>query len=399
MKKNVLIVNKFYYTRGGDCVATLNLEQLLKKMGYNVSIFSMKYAENIPSDWDAYFASEVSFSGGIKDKLHAIKRIFGYGDIKKSFQKILDKTNPDIVHLHNIHSYISPIVAKLAKEKGCKVVWTLHDYKLLCPSYRCLRGDEVCERCFSNKFQVIKNKCMKDSFVASVLAYAEARKWNAITLEKYTDAFICPSYFIAKKMIEGGFDKNKINVNFNFLDPKKYAQIRANKGSSSNNKDCYSYIGRLSQEKGVATLLEYASTAPYKLKIAGTGPLFNELKSKYENGNIEFLGHLDAEGISNLLEKSRFTVCPSEWYENNPLSVIESLCCGTPVLGANIGGIPELINDENGMIFGFRDEADLKNKIDIMWNKSWNYNIIKENALTKFSADSYFDKIEKIYMS
>lgn len=135
MKGKVLIVNKFYYPRGGDCVCAINLGRLLRDNGYETAVFAMDYSENISCEWSSYFASNVDFSGGIKNKLHAFKRILGLGDIRKSFLKILDDFDPDIVHLHNIHSYLSPVLAVLAHERGKKVVWTLHDYKLVCPAY------------------------------------------------------------------------------------------------------------------------------------------------------------------------------------------------------------------------------------------------------------------------
>ena len=158
MNKKVLLVNKFYYPRGGDCVCTLNLERLLKEKGYDVTIYAMDYPENIACESSKYFASQIDFSGGIKNKLQAVKRTLGMGDIKQSFKKMLDDFCPDIVHLQNIHSYLSPVLAKMAKDGGCKVVWTLHDYKLLCPSYSCLRDGEPCELCFNDKSQVLKKR-------------------------------------------------------------------------------------------------------------------------------------------------------------------------------------------------------------------------------------------------
>ena len=151
MAQRILLVNKFYYPRGGDCVVTLNTQSLLRSRGHEVAVFSMQYPENIESEWSKYFSSEVSFDGGMKNKLAALKRTLGWGDVKKSFSRILDEFKPDVVHLHNIHSYISPVVARLAKQRGCRVVWTLHDYKLLCPSYACLRNGEPCELCFNSK--------------------------------------------------------------------------------------------------------------------------------------------------------------------------------------------------------------------------------------------------------
>lgn len=396
MEKRVLIVNKFYYARGGDCVCTLNLEKLLKSQGCEVAVYAMKYPENIPSEWQDYFADEISFSGGISNKIDAAKRLLGLGDIKSSFKKILDDFQPDVVHLQNIHSYLSPIVAKMAKESGAKVVWTLHDYKLLCPSYSCLRDGKPCELCYTYKSNVLKKRCMKGSLVASVLAYCEALRWNRDWIERYVDAFVCPSHFMAQKMEQGGFDKTKLHVICNFVDPVKLGVLKNQ--SKEQREDYYLYVGRLSHEKGVGTLLDVASKLPYKLKLAGNGPLKDELQSKYNVcKNIEFLGHCNAEQVVELLSKARFSVVPSECYENNPLSLIESLCSGTPVIGAKIGGIPELIEKESGVIFESRNADDLKKCVESAFERDWNNSDIQNNAINRFSPDKYYELIQKIY--
>lgn len=114
----------------------------------------------------------------------------------------------------------------------------------------------------------------------------------------------------------------------------------------------YCYVGRLSEEKGVETLLEAATMLQHELRIAGSGPLYGKLKAKYDSWpQITFLGQLDSDGVAKLLGEAACSVLPSEWYENNPLGIIESLCAGTPVVGAEIGGIPELIDDNNGLTF------------------------------------------------
>ena len=135
MKKKIIIVNKFFYERGGDCIYTINLKHLLEQQNHKVAIFAMQYADNINSEWEVYYPSEVSFTGSLKNKILAASRTLGFNGVKKSFINLLENFKPDIVHLNNIHSYISPLVAKLAHDRGIKVVWTLHDYKLLCPSY------------------------------------------------------------------------------------------------------------------------------------------------------------------------------------------------------------------------------------------------------------------------
>ena len=396
MSKKVLIVNKFYYARGGDCVCTLNLEKLLKSQGWAVAVYAMDYPENISSEWEHYFASEVSFGGGMGNKIAAAKRLLGMGDVQKSFKKILADFRPDVVHLQNIHSYLSPILAKLAKDFGCKVVWTLHDYKLLCPSYSCLRDGKPCELCYDDKTNVLTKRCMKGSLVASVLAYADALKWNRAWLERHVDAFVCPSAFMARKMKQGGFDESKLAVICNFVDPVKLSVFE---GLSVNaERNYYLYVGRLSQEKGVETLLEVASQLPYTLKVAGGGPLADEMKAKYsECANIEFLGHQNAEQVSSLLAGAVAIVAPSECYENNPLSVIESLCAGTPVVGANIGGIPELIGTGEGLVFESGNKAELAEKIKQAFSTEWDNDAIKKKSLERFSPDKYFAQIKLIY--
>lgn len=394
MKKRVLIVNKFYYPRGGDCVCAINLENLLRSKGHEVAVFAMQYDENIPSAYSSYFAENVGFSEGVSAKLNAAKRVFGFGSVKDSFARILADFKPDVVHLHNIHSYLSPVVAKMAKRAGAKVVWTMHDYKLLCPSYACLRNDEPCELCYNDKKHVLKNKCMKGSTVASVIAYMEAEYWHRKKLEKYTDTFVCPSRFMASKMQSGGF--GKLTTVCNFIDPVKLNDL--NSLPADNRQDYCVYVGRLSKEKGVGTLLAAIKECGRKIKIAGGGPLADEFRKLYGDcGNIEFLGHQDAKSVAKLLSEARFSVVPSEWYENNPLSVIESLCAGTPVVGSNMGGIPELLDESRGIIFDAKDKAMLKTCIEDAWSREWDNESIKESALREFSPDAYYGKIIAIY--
>ena len=396
MKPRVLIVNKFYYPRGGDCMCTINLERLLKEQGHEVAIYAMNYPENINCVDSHYFASQIDFSGGIRNKIKAVQRTLGYGDVKSSFTRILKDFCPDVVHLQNIHSYLSPVIAEIAKEYGCRVVWTLHDYKLICPAYTCLRNGNVCELCFEDKSCVLKNKCMKNSLAASVIGYLEAKKWDRKRLERATDKFICPSSFMKEKMLQGGFDEKKLSVLCNFVDPVKLERFAV--APLVEREDYYCYVGRLSQEKGVATLLRTASQLPYKLKIAGDGPIGSDLRNKYADcKSIEFLGHCNADEVSRLVSNARFSVIPSEWYENNPLSVIESLCGGTPVVGADMGGIPDLISESSGIIFHSGDENSLHDAITKAWDTEWKYAVIKKNSLSRFSPNAHYKELMQIY--
>lgn len=387
----ILIVSKFLYARGGAEVYSISLGEILQKQGHEVRFFSMRYPQNIHVNEDKYFAEEVSFfHSSISGRLKAALRIFGVG-IKENYKKILDEFQPDIVHLNNIHSYLSPIVAKLSYERGIKVIWTIHDYKLICPTYSCLYKKVPCEACFSNKANVIFRKCMKNNLFASFLAWGEAVYWNKKKLSKWTDTFICPSNFIAQKMKQGGYPAEKLHVICNFINDEKAKFIT--ELNPEMKEIAYAYIGRLSEEKGINEFLKVAAKLPYKLYIAGNGPLENELKQKYSSDRIWFLGHLSAIEIIKLLKRVQFSVMPSICYENNPLSVIESLCCGTPVCGKRIGGIPELLegNTDNHL---FSNEAELISSLTEMFENSSaiERQKLSSNSCKRFSAELYYQR-------
>ena len=414
----ILLANKFYYRRGGDCIYMLNLEQLLKDHGHEVAVFAMDYPENLETPWQRYFPSNMS-------KLKAFTRPFGDGETKSKFTQLLEDFKPDVVHLNNIQTQLSPVIAEIAHEKGIRVVWTLHDYKLLCPRYDCMRNGQNCELCFSHadsadkdlsrigelekanksatsvrsacnessqKWNCVKYSCMKGGKIGSFIGYKEAVKWNRERLENDTDVFVCPSQFMADKMAQGGFDSKKLVTLCNFIDIEKCKRT-----DDYQKGDYYCYVGRLSHEKGVKTLIEAANQLPYRLVVIGGGPLMDELNA-VAHDNIEFVGFKQWDEIKALVGGARFSVIPSEWYENNPLSVIEAECLGTPVLGARIGGIPELIDEgRTGMTFTSKDVADLKDKIQRMWDTPFNYEEIAEQSMQRYNAEKYYQDIMKIY--
>lgn len=396
----------------------LNLEQLLKEHGHEVAVFAMDYPENIDTPWKKYFPSNMA---GLKP----LTRPFGDGETKRKFTQLLDGFKPDVVHLNNIHTQLSPVIAEIAHGKGIRVVWTLHDYKLLCPRYDCMRNGDNCELCFlhadladnaeisssrngelenkstlsvksacdkKQKWNCVKYSCMKGGKIGSLIGYREALKWNRERLESYTDVFICPSRFMAEKMAQGGFDGRKLIPLCNFIDVDKCKRDDGYKKG-----DYYCFVGRLSHEKGVRTLIEAANQLPYRLIVIGGGPLMDDLKS-IAHDNIEFVGFKQWNEIKQLVSGARFSVIPSEWYENNPLSVIEAECLGTPVLGARIGGIPELIEEgKTGMTFISKDADDMKVKIQQMWSSHFDYQRIAQGSMQRYNSEEYYKNIIKIY--
>lgn len=417
----ILLANKFYYTRGGDCIVAMEMEQILKEKGNDVAIFAMDYPENVDSPWKKYWPKRMSL-------LSALTRPFGDSEVIRKFNSLLDDFKPDVVHLHNIHTQLSPIIAELAHKRGIKVVWTLHDTKLVCPSYKCMRMQKIpgsqtkrkiwCEDCISDKSSVLKHRCMRGSLPGAIIGYLEQKKWNKDRLQKCTDLFLNPSKFMADICTRGGFRSEKIKVLCNFIDSRK---IRNTVVCTERSDNYYVFLGRITEVKGIRTLCTAASTLPYKLKVIGGGDLLEELKQNYTNKEsvdftekIEFYGQMEWEELRPLLQKANFIVLPSEFSENNPLTVIESHSLGTPVLGARIGGIPELIVEDNqicastdsseqmvpnGMTFVSGDVDDLRDKIISMWSKKFDYEMIASTAKSRYCSEAYYDKLIDIYQS
>lgn len=393
----ILLSNKFYYPKGGDCIHAFELEKLLTSNGHEVAFFAMQHRENLLSKYASYFPSEVNYSvRNIRNLSEQVIRPVWSDEVRRKFRLLIEDFKPDIVHVHNIHSQLSPVIVREAWLKKIPVVWTIHDYKLLCPRYDCRRDGKPCELCFKDKKNVIRYRCMKDSLTASLVAYLEAVVWNRRKLSEYTSHFICPSEFIRQKMISGGFNKDKLITINNFYKPGGTEKIHEQK------ENYYCYVGRLSKEKGVETLLRSATDLPqYHLKIAGTGPLESYFREKYASPNIEYLGHISSGEVQEILSGALFSVMPSECYENNPLAVIESLSLGTPVLGASTGGIPELIEvPNNGYLFESGNIIDLKDKIDFfMINGKQHFDTAKiaNDSREKFSEELFYYKLLSVY--
>ena len=392
MKKfmKILLANKFYYRRGGDCIYTMNLEKMLKEKGHEVAVFAMQYPENEESEWSKYWPSNMT-------KLKAFTRPFGDGEVRRKFGMLLDDFKPDVVHLNNIHTQLSPVIAKMAHERGIRVVWTLHDTKLVCPCYTCTREGQWCTECYTDEKAVIKHRCMPGGLPGAIIGYREMMKWNREVLEEYTDLFLPPSQFMMDTCVEGGYSPEKFRVLCNFIDVEKVPQTTR---ISQLKGEYYVYLGRVNEVKGVRTLCKAAAQLDKQLIVIGDGPLSEELRMKSEESGapIEFKGQMQWEEFMPILRGARFMVLPAEWSENNPLTVIESQSLGTPVLGARIGGIPELIEEgTSGMTFTSGNVEDLKDKILKMFEHEFDYYAIAKNAIERYSSEAYYQKLITYY--
>lgn len=395
----VLIVSKFFYARGGADLVAITTRELLLKAGHEVRVFAMDYPDNIALDESDSWPAEIDFNGSFGMKVKAFGRLMGLGDVKSAFRRTLEEFRPDVVHCHNVHSYLSPVVVTLAHEFGARTVWTLHDFKIICPAYLLRRPDgTICTDCVDGRRNIMKYKCQKGSRLGSLMALLESIRWNRRKLDVATDCFIAPSKFMKDMMVRGGFSSDKIKVLPNFIDPEKLQAIESAAASTEALEPYFCYVGRLSREKGLPTLIKAALRAGVRLIIGGDGPLREELEQMARGSAIEFRGRLDRNEVAELLAGASASVIPSEWYENNPLSVIESLCAGTPVIGADIGGIPELITPGfNGEHFPSGSVNTLAAKLATFDPSRYVRREIAARALNEFSPAAHLEKLLKIY--
>ncbi len=413
----ILLVNNFYYNRGGDCTYLFSLEKLLGEKGHKVITFSMHYPQNFDSEYSKYFVSYINYDEEIKDinissGFKVLNRTIFSREAKKKIENLIREEQPDIAHLQNIHHHITPSIFYALKKHKIPIIWTLHDYTVICPNTSFLSRGKICEKCKKKKyFWPLIARCKKDSFAASTMAAVETMMHRIMKVNDLVDVFIAPSEFLRTKFIEYGFKEEKLICLNYFIDVNLH-----NEGEATG--DYYLYVGRISEEKGIKTLIDAAVNARSnrgyishkangsKLKIVGGGHLKEEMESytnsKDKNKVIEFLGHKSHNETINLIKKCQFVVIPSEWYENFPFAILEAFACGKPAIGSRVGGIPELIKDtERGLVFEPGNSADLSSTIRYLLN---NQDIVEEmgrNARThveqELSAEKHYQELVEIY--
>ncbi|MFA6417092.1 MAG: glycosyltransferase [Patescibacteria group bacterium] len=364
----ILQVNKFHYARGGADKYYLSLGKALEQAGNEVAYFSMQHPKNEVTPYAKYFVSRLSFNeGGFKDKLKSPGRMIYSLEAKRKFKKLVADFKPEIIHIHNIYHQLSPSILDVAKKAGIPVVMHVHDYKLICPNYQLFAHGEICEACKPHKYyKCAQKKCFKDSRSKSFLAALEMYLHHSVLkiYERNITTFITPSAFMKSKLVEWGWPAVKIKVIVNPFD----AQMSLSLNEEIPPLEKYLlYFGRLSEEKGLKTLIEAAALTGAKLKFVGDGPQKIELDTlaKKINAHLEFLGFKSGEELKQLILKARAVVIPSIWLENMPLSLLEALSLGKVVIASNIGGIPEIIKDgDNGLLFIPGNIKDLVRKIN-----------------------------------
>jgi glycosyltransferase involved in cell wall biosynthesis len=349
--RTLLSINNYYYYRGGAETVCLEHNRMFEEAGWAVVPFAMKNPHNLPSRWSGYFVEDIEFgnSYSLGEKLiRATKVIYSF-EARRNLGRLIDAARPDISHAHNIYHHISPSILGLLRQRQIPVVLTLHDLKIACPAYNMLARDGICERCRGGRvYNVLIHRCIKQSATLSAIALAETVVNRLIgSYQRCVSRFVVPSRFYIDKLCEWGWPRSKFTHVPNFVEAERY-RPQYEPGRA------FIYAGRLSREKGLATLIQAAAASGSRLMLAGTGHQLEELRELAVKlkADVTFLGFLTGDALHAAIRSARAMVLPSEWYENAPMSVLEAYALGKPVIGARIGGIPELLQ-ENGTGQGF----------------------------------------------
>ena len=365
----ILMINKFLHPNGGSETYIFKLGEYLQSIGHEVQYFGMEHENRIVGNSVDSYTANMDFHGGSKiaKLLYPVKTIYS-AEARKKIRAVLNNFQPDVCHLNNFNFQLTPSIIleirKWERQSGhpCKIIYTAHDYQLVCPAHLCRNPntEENCEKCLGGRFiHCVKGNCIHSSKARSLVGFAEAVFWKMNGVYKQIDKIICCSHFMKSKLDTNKAFAAKTVAIHNFVDALPL--------EPSPKKDYVLYFGRFSKEKGIETLIAAAKELPeINFVFAGTGPLEELLR---DIPNVSNVGFQRGEALTRLIQEARFTVYPSEWYENCPFSVMESQLYGTPVLGADIGGIPELIQcGKTGELFESGSKSNLVAKLSAMWN-------------------------------
>lgn len=404
----ILQINTCHFRRGGADAVYLNTSQLLLERGHEVINFSKYSDRNMGTFDNQYFVNDIDyFNLSLVRKVMNIPRFIYSGEAKHKIEKLLRIEKPDIAHIHLYKGILTTSILQALKKNNIPIVITLHDYGLLCPHNTFLNGkNEICEKCLitNNSLNCIINRCNRNNLLISTVTALEfSFHKNVFPFSKYFDKLIAVSKFGLEIHSRKTEFKDKITHLYNFY-PKLSSTL-----SNSKKGEYFLYIGRFSSEKGIISLLKAwkKSKSGQMLKLAGEGILLNDVKEFIKENkiiNVEVCGFKEGTELEQLINNASFVIVPSEWYENNPLSIIEAYANGKPVIASNVGGIPEIvIENKTGFLFSMANIDLLSQAID-KGSKLSNedYSIMSENARKfaedKFSEDKYYDAIMEIYI-
>jgi len=396
----ILIANKFWYHRGGLERVMFDEISWLEDSGHEVAHFSTRHPLNMSSPWSDYFVPylELSEGGNLRtaQKLRAVARMFYNHEAATRLTRLLLDFRPDVIHVHGIHRQLSPSLLVASSQRGIPVVQTMHDYHAFCCDDVLLRGNgALCEPplcSVSVPWAAVRERCVRGSLVKSGLSAAETFFRSSLLRRQHlVTRFVSPSRFLAEQLRRAGLTTRPIDLIPNAVP----LQPAADGGHG------LLYAGRLAPEKGLDVLLDAAKLAGLPLTIAGDGPLLAHLKARAHE-NVSLLGRVSPSRVSELLAESLAAVVPSTWYENAPLSVLEPMACGIPVVASAIGGIPELVRDGvDGLLVEPGSASSLAAALQTLTADAWRAHKMgvtaRERVASEFSPTRHLEGLLRTY--
>jgi glycosyltransferase involved in cell wall biosynthesis len=384
----VLVLHSRYTELGGEDIAVESEEQLLATQGHTVLPYRRNNAEI--------------------EQLTLVQRAVLPGTTVWSNKSLVEVRHlaldqqPDVAHFHNTFPLISPAAYSACRSARIPVVQTLHNYRLLCPAATFFRDGKPCECCMGKRvpWPAVRYACYRGSRTATGTVAAMLAIHRVLgTWMEMIDIYIAGTEFARDKFIAGGLPAAKIVVKPNFVHPDP--------GADRDVSGYALFVGRLSPEKGLGTLLAAWKQLGGKipLLIAGDGPMRSELEALVQQQSlfeIQFLGRLDRQAVFAAMKRARFLVVPSECYENFPVTIVEAYARGTPTIVAGHGALKEIVADQRtGLHFVPGDAEDLARKAEWAWTHPREMEEIgqagRAEFVAKYSADRNYHMLMDIY--
>lgn len=346
----ILHVNKFLHRRGGAEAYMLDLAEAQRTRGDQVAFFAMAHPDNEPDPFERWFPGQVELNpppSGLGPKAAAVGRMLWSSSARRGVRAVAEQVRPDVAHLHNVYQHLSPSVVAGLADAGVPMVMTVHDYKLICPSYQLLAAGAPCEACVTGSaLHALRRRCKDGSVAASGALAVEAVVHRRLGAWDDVPVLICPSRFLAGRMVAGGIDPDRLVV----VPHPAVAVEPVRPLTPDGARRPIVLFGRLSAEKGVdvAVRAVAGAEADVRLEVAGDGPMRSALAALAEEvapGRVRFHGRLRRAEVHQLVAGAAAVVVPSRWYENQPMTVLEAFALGRPVIGSDLGGTPELVLD------------------------------------------------------
>lgn len=393
----VLLINNFHYRRGGSEAVYFNMADMLTRAGHEVVFFSCADDKNIEHGVNRHF---VVANSAVNPVLGALRYIYNR-KAARALKALIEEQRPDIAHIHLLWGGLSSSIVKTLKQCKVPIVHTAHDYRMVCPAYTFRNGKgQICEQCSDGKYiHCLANRCSKGKLLQSALMSFEAYFRRAIGAVEDIDGFVFVSRFSYEQHLRAipALKHKLCIVAHNAVEAPV---VDAQQG------DYYLFFGRLSHEKGLRTLIEaFTIRADLRLKIVGNGDMEAELRAAITTPNIEMCGYMTGTTLHRMVAGAKAIVVPSEWYENNPMTIIEAAAMGTPAIGARIGGIPEIIIEgKTGYLFTPKSATELAAAVAKVESLSTEqYREIRERckafAAEAFDTEQLKEKILKLYNS